>query len=404
VIPGAATTSDLLITPESRVRTSARRVKIALFIRSFVIGGAERQVFELAKRLDRDRYEVILIALKGDGEFAASFNSLDDVTVVVLNGSNPFQIVFRLTAFLRKADVQVLHSFLTAPNAYSLISKFTVRDVSLILENRMALADPAFGNLSRYLRLKSRFLERFIKGFSLMADFAISNSEAGHTAIGANWKAPSAVVPNGIDTEKFKPDPDARHFLCRVIGVDCTRKLVGILANCNAYKDYPSFIRAAKIVADRCQDVHFISIGDDRTALAEASRKLVGELGLSPIFHFLGVRTDVEKLLPALNLLCSSSVTEAFSNAICEGMACGVPCVVTDVGDSSKIVGATGILVPPGKPEALAEGILAVLNSSLQETQRMKVAARQRIVQNFSVAQMAKKYEIVYETVLSNQK
>jgi glycosyltransferase involved in cell wall biosynthesis len=403
MIPGAATTSNCLLTPDSTVLTSARRMKIALFIRSFVIGGAERQVFELAKRLARDKYEVILIALKGDGEFAASFNSLDDVTVVVLNGSNPLQIVLRLTAFLRKAKVQILHSFLTAPNAYSIISKLLVRDVSLILENRMALTDPAFGNPSRYLRLKSRILERFIKDFSLMADFAISNSEAGHAAIGANWKAPGAVISNGIDTEVFKPDRHSRDFLRRALGVNSNAKFAGILANCNAYKDYPCFIRSARIVADRCRNAHFISIGDDRTALAESFRRLVDELALGPVFHFLGVRTDVEKLLPGLDVLCSSSITEAFSNAICEGMACGVPCVVTDVGDSSKIVGETGVVVQPGRPEALAEGILGILNSSQQETQRLKVTARQRIVQNFSVIQMTKQHEIVYESLLSNR-
>src|SRR5262249_12926770 len=92
---------------------------------------------------------------------------------------------------------------------------------------------------------------------------------------------------------------------------------------------------------------------------------------------------------------------EAFSNAICEGMACGVPCVVTDVGDSCRIVGDTGIVVPPQNPEALATGLIRQLNLNPTERERLATAARQRILQNFNLAQMVKRHEHVYEALLS---
>ena len=395
--------SDFLTPAPGAVRSAQARIRVALFVSSFRLGGAERQVFHLAEYLDREKYEITLITLTTVGELAPNFYSLNGVKVVGLNGSNPLQIVLRLAQILRQVQIRVLHSFTTAPNAYSLIAKAFKRDVRLVLGIRTAVSDPGFGSLSFYLRAKQRAVEWFIRVFSFAADFVVSNSEAAYELNGKKFSAPSAVVPNGIDTEKFKPDPASRRAMCEVTGLDSESKakFVGIVANCTAHKDYPSFVRAARLVADQHRDVHFVSIGDDRTVLGESLRGLVADLALGPIFHFLGVRTDVEKLLPGLDILCSSSATEAFSNAICEGMACGVPCVVTDVGDSRRIVGDTGIVVPPQNPEALATGLIIQLGLNPVERERLTAAARQRILQNFDVERMATRHEHLYEALLA---
>jgi glycosyltransferase involved in cell wall biosynthesis len=249
-------------------------------------------------------------------------------------------------------------------------------------------------------RAKMWMLERCLNHLCYLGDLYVSNSEAGKTLYESKLRVSATVVPNGIDTDRFKPDEAARKSLCGVIGAPAHAKLVGILANCTVYKDYPIFVQAARIIADKVQEAHFISIGEDGTDIGAVVKRLVQQSGLRPVFHFLGTRRDVPELLSGLDVLCSTSVTEGFSNAIAEAMACGVPCVVTDVGDSRRIVGDTGIVVPPRNPESVAAGVVALLDMEPAERQQLHSAARKRIVQNFDVAEMAMHHERLYQLLL----
>jgi glycosyltransferase involved in cell wall biosynthesis len=189
----------------------------------------------------------------------------------------------------------------------------------------------------------------------------------------------------------------------RETGIGDYSPIVGIVGNFSPYKDYETFIRAARIVADRIPEVNFVSIGNCDNTIGRAMSALVDELGLATSFHFLGVRKDVHKLLPGSDVFCSSSKSaEGFSNAICEGMASGVPCVVTDVGDSAMIVGDTGIVVPPRDPESFAEGILRLLRLPPEERQKLGAAARARIVEHFSIPRMVAATEQIYDRLLND--
>ena len=104
--------------------------------------------------------------------------------------------------------------------------------------------------------------------------------------------------------------------------------------------------------------------------------------------------------MAGLDILVSSSVSEGFSNVIGEAMACGVPCVVTDVGDSRLIVGDTGYVVPPGKPAALAEAMVAVLRLTESDRRSLGLAARRRVGANFSLEKIVQRYLTVWNDVL----
>jgi glycosyltransferase involved in cell wall biosynthesis len=378
-----------------------RRIKVGLLIRNFRIGGTERQVLELAKHLDRRKFEVVVIALRGDGDLKAPFHSLPDSQVVTLEGRHPLQVLFRLMGVIRKSQIQVVHSFGTATNIYSLLAGCFSRRVKVIIGLRDSLPDFYFGHTSPLWRSKMWMLEFCLNHLCGFGDLFVSNSEAGKGLYEGKLGVRVVVVPNGIDTDRFRPDPAARGLLRGAVGAPPTAKLVGILANCSIYKDYPTFVRAAKIIADRVRDVHFISIGEERTVEGAAAKGLVRQSGLEDVFHFLGTRRDVPELLPGFDVMCSSSVTEGFPNAIVEAMACGVPCVVTDVGDSRKIVGDAGIVVFPKNPESLATGVAALLNLDPAEKERLCSQARKRVVQNFDVAEMANEHAHLYASLLS---
>lgn len=382
-------------------RSPVHPIRVALFIRNFRTGGAEQQVLELARHLDRRSYKVVVIALRGDGELKERFSSLPNLQVVTLAGKHALAVFFRLADVIRRNEIQVLHSFLTATNIYSLFARLFFSHVKVIIGLRDSVPDFYMGYSSVKWRTKLWMLDFCLSALCRLGDLYVSNSEAGRILYERKLQTKVVVVPNGIDTDRFRPDPAARELLRSAVGLPESAKLVGILANCTIYKDYPTFVRAAKIIVDRVQNVHFISIGEDRTPNGAAAKELVQQSGLENVFHFLGTRRDVPELLAGLDVMCSSSVTEGFPNAIIEGMACGVPCVVTDVGDSRRIVGDSGVVVPPGEPESLAAGVLDLLDLDQAEKQRLSSGARERVVQNFDVAAMANRHAHLYELLIS---
>src|SRR5207253_3772281 len=120
--------------------------------------------------------------------------------------------------------------------------------------------------------------------------------------------------------------------------------------------------------------------------------------------HLIGPRRDVPRLMAALDLAVSSSAYgEGFPNVLAEAMATGVPCVTTDVGDSSLIVGATGDVVPPRDPDALAAAMLRVIQQDPEARLARGRAARARIVEQFDLPVAVRRYESLYQSLLEQR-
>jgi glycosyltransferase involved in cell wall biosynthesis len=118
---------------------------------------------------------------------------------------------------------------------------------------------------------------------------------------------------------------------------------------------------------------------------------------LGACVHLLGERSDIAWITAGLDIATLSSAWgDAFPNVIGEAMACGVPCVVTDIGDASCIVGNTGIVVPPRHPTALVKAWNKLLEMDATARTRLGEAARQRVIENYSLAKIARRYERLY--------
>jgi glycosyltransferase involved in cell wall biosynthesis len=122
-------------------------------------------------------------------------------------------------------------------------------------------------------------------------------------------------------------------------------------------------------------------------------------LGISGRCHLLGPRRDVARIHASLDVAVSSSISEAFPLAVGEAMACGVPCVATDVGDSALMIGETGRVVPPGDAAALAAAIRDVLALKPGERVKLGEAARRSVCERFDLGAVARRYERLYEQV-----
>jgi glycosyltransferase involved in cell wall biosynthesis len=207
------------------------------------------------------------------------------------------------------------------------------------------------------------------------------------------------VIPNGFDTRLFRPDVQARASLRVELGLDPEAPLIGLAARFDPNKDHATFVRAAAALAAIRPDVHFVLCGSgvDRGNVTLASQ--IDAHGISRRVHLLGPRRDMPCVHAALDVATSSSISEAFPLAIGEAMACGVPCVATDVGDSALIVGPTGRIVPAGDSDALARAWDELLAMEPAALRRLGLTARERIRASFDLDDVARRYQDLHEQV-----
>jgi glycosyltransferase involved in cell wall biosynthesis len=212
------------------------------------------------------------------------------------------------------------------------------------------------------------------------------------------------VIPNGFDLEEFRADADARSAVRAELGVGEGAVLIGLVARVAPQKDHLNFVRAAAILARRAPEARFLLCGEGATPSNEPLVQAIREQGLLDRFLLLGRRQDVRRILNGLDLATlSSSHGEAFPLAVGEAMASGIPCVVTDVGDSGLLVAETGRVVRPRDPEALARGWEELVRLGPEGRRRLGAAARARIEARFGLARVAAEYAQVYRRVLDDK-
>lgn len=201
------------------------------------------------------------------------------------------------------------------------------------------------------------------------------------------------VIPNGFDLDKFRPDTDARLSVRDELNLSHNTPLVGLVARFDPQKDHKNFIDAAGIVNANHPSADYILCGADITPQNELLMSWINHHGLAKHFHLLGNRDDMPRLISAMDVAVSSSLGEGFPNVVGEAMACAVPCVVTDVGDSARIVGDTGRIVPPRNQTALAHAIHELLQMPQESRMVLGRLSRQRVEQNYSLGSVVRQYE-----------
>jgi len=230
--------------------------------------------------------------------------------------------------------------------------------------------------------------------------YVADESRVVHERFGYSHKKGGDIIPNGFDVSRFKPDVNARKKIRSELKIRSKVQLVGLIARFDPQKDHENFLIAAGILHQILPKVQFLLCGDN---INSCNRQLVSWLekyGLRNCFHLLGRRDDMPKVISAFDVSASSSMGEAFPLVIGESMSCGIPCVVTDVGDSKRLVGDTGIVVPSKSPELLALGLERMLKMPELERINLGKLARERIERKFSLLSVVQSYEMLYKKIL----
>lgn len=358
---------------------------IVFLIRSLDIGGAQRQLVELAAGLHHSEWQVKVLTFYGGGGLEADLRERG-VPVVVLNKRGRWDLVvfsFRLLRTLRRERPDVLHTYMGTANLLSVLVKPWVPKLRTVWGVRASNMDlNSYDRLARLVFLVSCRLARF-------ADLIICNSVAGRDFHAANGypAARMMVIPNGIDTARFRPDSIARGEVRRDWGITDDQVLIGLIGRLDPKKDHPTFLRAAARFRGR-RNIQFVCIGDGPESYRNTLKGVASELGLDNSLTWVGTRTDMPRVYNALDLaVSSSSWGEGFPNVVAEAMATRVPCVVTDVGDSSFVVGQDGWVCRPQDPADLARAIDSAI-SSRRDLTATGVRARRRVRTEFSPQQL----------------
>lgn len=210
------------------------------------------------------------------------------------------------------------------------------------------------------------------------------------------------VVGNGYDINHFFPDNDARNILRSNLNVNDEVSLLGMVGRYDPLKDHLNLVLAVRKVVEAGYNVKLILIGKN---IDVYNQRLLGQIkdnDLEDKVVLLGQRNDIPAVMNAIDLNLLSSLSEAFPNVLAEGMACGTPCVTTDVGDAALIIGTTGWVVPPKSPQSLANTIIQALDEKCLNNcnwMNRKTNCRSRIVENFSIERMVLNYYSVWTSI-----
>jgi len=366
-------------------------------IRSLHRGGAERQLVELARCLDRERFRSTVLCFYPGGALGKDLLR-DGIGVISLEKRGRWDIVgflWRLIRFLRTLNPDIIYGYLWEPNLVTIALKPLFPSTKMVWGIRASNVD--LRKYDRVVRV-SYWLARKLSRF---ADRIIANSYAGRDhAVAHGFPADKiTVVSNGIDTAVFVPDSAERKRIRAEWGISEDEKIVGIAGRLDPVKGYETFLRAATLLMGEHRDVRFVCVGDGSETYKRELHGLAESLGLAGKVIWTGSRADMPAVYNAFDMLCSASHSEGFSNVIGEAMSCGVPCVVTDVGDASLIVGETGGVVRPESPEALRDGIEIMLGRLRAEGADVRIEARQRIISEFSLEKLVVRTTHVLETL-----
>lgn len=379
------------------------RRRIVFVISSLATGGAQMMLYKLMCTIDRDRFEPSIVSLTGANQACRAmighFETLDvPVHIYEMSGKfTPFRSFFGLVRFLKRVQPDMVMTWMYHADLVGGLASFFAGRIPLIWNIRHSDLRPGVDKprtlyIARICAWLSRVLPQKIV-------CCAHRAREVHAALGYDHSR-MLVIPNGFDLQQYLPDKEAGQQIRRELNLTSDQLIVGMVARYHPMKGFASFISAAGKLAVDNQQVNFVLCGSGVTWENDALTTMIDEVGLRDRFKLLGPRTDVAYLQSAFDLFTSPSLCgEGFSNVVGEAMCCGVPCVVTDVGDSAWIVGTTGRVIPPGSPEPLADAWRELLLMSEENRQRMGVDARSRMQENFSLSRITEQYQELFLAV-----
>src|SRR2546423_1119466 len=312
-------------------------IKIMHVITTLGPAGAETMLCRLAAGMDGTRFENEIVSLTSILDLAESMQAIG-VRVRTLGMEtampNPL-LVMRLARWIRDSKPDIIHAWMYHANLVGALAARLAGGVPVIWGIHHSGLDSSMDRRRTMLvnRACAVLSRKYVSRVVCCSEASLRIHKH------RNYVAEKLeVIPNGFDLEQVKPSPAARASLRAELGVPADTLLIGMAARFHPHKGHSNFIQAAARLHKELPAVHFVLCGLDVTPQNSQLVEWIKTAGLSDSCHLLGVRRDVPRLFAGIDIATTASRTEAFPVVIGEAMACGTPCVVTDVGDSAMIV------------------------------------------------------------------
>jgi len=371
-------------------------VKIIHIITDLDTGGAEMMLLKLQPSLNNKNVESLVVSLMRQGKITNRIEALGvKVETLELNqGEIPgWKAIKKLKQIMKAYSPSIVQGWMYHGNIAATIAVFLCwpfrKKVKLFWNIRQTLYNlDSEKRQTRWLIILGRWLSFLPHGIVYNSNLSLEQ----HTAIGYSEKK-NHMIPNGFDLEKFRPNQDSYQEFRKELNVSDGTILIGHISRLHPMKDHATLIKAINRVTEEISNsettykVLFLLVGYNVTT----------DLSNNAAIRFLGERSDIPQIMSSLDVLVSSSAWgEGFPNVIGEAMASEVPCVVTNVGDSSHIVGKYGKVCPIGDDQCISESIQQFIKNEKQR----KIAgqqSRKRIKKYYSMDKIKDEYLKVWK-------
>lgn len=350
-------------------------------------GGAETVFLNLIKGLDPLRFKSFVV-ITGPGWVCDELrkNGIEPIFVQSRGGFN-LQYLWALVRVIRKYKINLVQSHLLGSNLYCSLAGLICR--TPVVSTFHGFVDSSAKD--RLMPIKARLINRGSSRIVFVSDRLKENFSRKY---GFSLKK-SVTIYNGVDTSVFQPAKDVS--LRKELGLGPENVLIGAVGNIRPAKGYECLIKAARLVCDTYPECKFVIAGEGSGTLYEELLNLRKRLNLEGSVFFLGFREDTAKVLNNLDVFVLPSVSEGFSIATIEAMACGLPVVATCSGGPEEIIsnGETGLLVEVGSSEQTALAIEGLFRD-WPAAKILAAAGRRFATGHFSVQAMVFGYQALY--------
>lgn len=374
------------------------KIKIVFIIDTLVgFAGTERHLFETVTHLNGDIFSCHIISFltreRTVEEFRKKGINVLTIPIVKIYGLDTLKHLRELRRELKNIGPDIVQTFHFKADTLGVLAAKTA-GVPCVISSRRDTGDLKKRSHLLLNRAMNRFIDRFI---------AVCEAASRTMQQKERIKAESIrVIYNGVDTNKFHFSPGDARDARRGLNIPADSFVVGIVSNFRPEKDIPTFFKAMTILKKEIPDLRVIAAGrgssETQIRIGEQMIQFCRENGLMDQTLFPGYLLDVRPYIAAMDVAClTPKSNEGFSNAILEEMSMGKPVVATDIGGNAESVvdGETGYIIPPGRPEALAEKIL-LLYRNPEQRERMCRKARERVEKTFSIEKMIHEMERFY--------
>lgn len=360
-------------------------MKILYVITGLGVGGAERQVVDIADRLAIIGHTVKIAYLTGPALTTPASKSVEIIGFSMHKKTISLAITYtRLRKLINEFSPDVVHSHMVHANILCRLVRLTSRMRKLVCTAHSS-------NEGGSIRML---------GYRLTAPLADVTTNVSSQAV-AEFEARGAVaagkmlaVCNGIDTERFQPSATYRYELRQKYGASITDQVILAVGRLSEAKDYPNLLKALAVVFQRLQNVRLWIVGDGD--LRKDLMSLAKSLNIQHKVDFMGVQKNVQAWMNAADVFVLPSAWEGFGLVVAEAMACGKVVVATDAGGVKEVLGDCGLLVPIRDSAALADALIKSLSLPKTEAHTMGAKARERVVSLYSIDTAVERWLEVY--------